>query len=73
MDIIYAAEKRSIAELLGDHVERDIAPEEIEVTESPIETGSFYVGWGLHRYVLSPAGEIVDERGRRLRHAAGHR
>jgi hypothetical protein len=64
MDIIYAAEKRSIAELLGHHVHRDIGPEEINVAENPGETGSFFIGWGVRRYVLSPAGEIVAE-GRR--------
>ena len=58
MDIIYAAEKRSIAELLGDYVNQDVGPEEIELTENPGETGSFYIGWGVRRYRLSPAGEI---------------
>jgi hypothetical protein len=64
MDIIYAAEKRSIAELLGHHVHRAVGPEEINVTENPGETGSFFIGWGVRRYVLSPAGEIVAD-GRR--------
>lgn len=58
MDVIYAAEKRSIAELLGEHVNRDVDPDEIDVTENPGETGSFYIGWGLNRYRLSPGGEI---------------
>ncbi len=66
MDIVYAAEKRSIAELLADHVRRDIGPEEIDVTENPSETGSFFIGWGPRRYVLSPAGHIVAERSHRL-------
>ncbi len=64
MDVIYAAEKPSIAKLLGDYVKQDVDPEEINVTENPSETGSFYIGWKLHRYVLSPAGEIASERGR---------
>jgi hypothetical protein len=72
MDVIYAAEKRSIAELLGDHVHRDVGPEEIDVTENPNETGSFFIGWGLRRYVLSPAGAIVVERGRRVAAGAAH-
>jgi hypothetical protein len=59
MDIIYAAEKRSIAELLGNYVSEDVQPEEINVVENPSETGSFYIGWRLNRYVLSPAGEIA--------------
>ena len=58
MDVIYAAEKPSIAELLGDHVHQDDSPDEIDVIENPGETGSFYIGWGLNRYVLSPGGEI---------------
>jgi len=59
MDVIYAAEKRSIAELLGDYVHDDVDPEDINVAENPSETGSFYIGWGLRRYVLSPAGKIA--------------
>jgi hypothetical protein len=58
MDVIYAAEKRSIAELFGAYVHRDVKPDEIDVTENPGETGSFYIGWGLNRYRLSPGGEI---------------
>ena len=69
MDVIYAAEKRSIAELLGDYVNQDVGPEEIDVTENPGETGSFYIGWGVHRYRLSPAGEIMSAVAeRRARH-----
>ena len=58
MDVIYAAEKRSIAELLGDYVNQDVSPDEIHVIENPGETGSFYIGWGLNRYRLSPSGAI---------------
>ena len=58
MDVVYAAEKRSIAELLGDYVNQDVSPDEIHVIENPGETGSFYIGWGLNRYRLSPGGEI---------------
>ena len=59
MDIVYAAEKPSIAGLLSERVKRDISPEEITVTENPSETGSFYIGWQLNRYVMSPDGEIT--------------
>ena len=59
MDVIYAAEKRTIAELLEHHVKENVRPEDINVTENPSETGSFYIGWRLRRYVLSPAGEIA--------------
>ena len=65
MDVIYAAEKRSIAELFRDYVKQDVDPEDIDVTENPGETGSFYIGWGLRRYRLSPSGAIMsaaDER-----------
>lgn len=61
MDIVIAAEKPSIAKLLGDYIKRNIAPDEIEVTENPDETGSFFVGFRLDRYILSPGGEIVAE------------
>lgn len=59
MDIVYAAEKPSIARLLSDRVKREISPDEIMVSENPDETGSFFIGYELSRYVLSPAGEIV--------------
>ena len=62
MDVIYAAEKRTIAELLEDHVKENVKPEDINVTENPSETGSFFIGWRLRHYVLSPAGEIATER-----------
>jgi hypothetical protein len=66
MNVIYAAEKTSIAELLGDYVKEDVRPEEISVMENPSETGSFFVGWRLRRYMLSPTGEIASENARRL-------
>lgn len=65
MDVIYAAEKRTIAELLEDHVKEHVRPEDINVAENPSETGSFYIGWRLRRYVLSPAGTIAAERAHR--------
>ena len=61
MDIIIAAEKPSIAKLLSDHTRRRIGPEEIQVTENPDETGSFYIGWQFENFVLSPNGEIEAE------------
>jgi hypothetical protein len=60
MDVIYAAEKPSIAELLAEHIHHGVNPEEIKVIENPDETGSFFIGWGPRRYVLSPSGEILD-------------
>jgi len=58
MDIIIAAEKPSIAKLLSEHTRCRIGPEEIQVTENPDETGSFYIGWQFEQFVLSPNGEI---------------
>lgn len=60
MDIVYAAEKPSIAKLLGDHVKRQIMPDEIYVSENPDETGSFYIGFQLAHYVMSPDGSIAS-------------
>ena len=62
MDIIYAAEKPSIATLLSKHVKRRVRPDEIKVSENPDETGSFYIGFKFDHYVLSPSGEIVSDR-----------
>ncbi len=61
MDIIYAAEKPSIARLLSDHTQREVLPEEILVTENPDETGSFCIGLNFERYVLLPNGEIASD------------
>ncbi len=61
MDIVYAAERPSIANLIEDHVRQRVTPDEIYVTENPNETGSFFVGWREKRYLLSPAGRIVSE------------
>ena len=62
MDIIYAAETPSIATLLSKHVQRRVRPEEIKVSENPDETGSFFIGFDLDHYVLSPSGEIAEDR-----------
>jgi len=61
MDIIYAAEKPSIARLLSDHTQQEVTPDEILVTENPDETGSFCIGLNFERYVLSPNGEIASD------------
>jgi hypothetical protein len=60
MDIIYAAEKPSIAKLLSDHICEPIYPEDIDVVENPDETGSFRIGWRFKKFLLSPAGEIAS-------------
>ncbi|MCP4299851.1 MAG: hypothetical protein GY783_04660 [Gammaproteobacteria bacterium] len=61
MDIVIAAEKPSIAKLLSEHMRRRVRPEDIEVTENPDETGSFYIGFQLDHYVMSPNGEIASD------------
>ena len=58
MNIVYAAEKSSIAKLLGEHLKLNIAPAELSVDENPDQTGSFYVGWQFSRYVLTPDGRL---------------
>ena len=62
MDIVYAAEKPSIAILLSEHIHRRVRPDEIKVSENPDETGSFFIGFNLDHYVLSPNGEIAPDR-----------
>jgi hypothetical protein len=61
MDIVYAAEKPSIATLLSERVKHEIGPEDITVTENPDQTGSFFIGYQLNRYVMSPDGDIALE------------
>ncbi len=58
MDIVYAAEKPSIAKLLSIHTKRRVRPQDIMVTENPDETGSFFIGFQFNQYVLSPNGVI---------------
>ena len=59
MDIVYAAEKPSIAKVLSEHVKREIRPGDIQVDANPDETGSFFIRWRFDQYVMSPNGEVV--------------
>jgi len=58
MDIVYAAEKPSIAVVLSDHLQHRVGEQDIEVTDNPNETGSFLIQWHLYRYVMSPNGVV---------------
>lgn len=58
MDIVYAAEKPSIAKVLSEHVKREVPPGDIQVEANPDETGSFFIRWRFARYVMSPNGEV---------------
>jgi hypothetical protein len=58
MDIVYAAEKPSIASVLSDHISRVVDEQDIEVRHNPDETGSFLIEWNLHEFVMSPNGEV---------------
>jgi len=61
MDIVYAAEKPSIADVLSDRLCDHVRPQEIEVYENPDETGSFLVTWRLNLYVVSPSGNVEPD------------
>ena len=61
MDIVYAAEKSSIADVLSRRLRDRVTPLEIDVQENPDETGSFLVTWRLGNYVVSPSGDVVSD------------
>ena len=67
MDIVIAAEKPSIATLLSEHTRSPVTPDDIRVTENPNETGSFYIGYEMRRYLMSPDGTIRQQKIRALR------
>lgn len=61
MDIVYAAEKPSIAKVFGEHVKREIEPGDIQVFANPNETGSFFIRWRFGRYLMSPSGVVESQ------------
>lgn len=61
MNIVYAAEKPSIAGILSEYLQLRVQEQEIEVRDNPDETGSFLIQWDLHRFVLSPNGQVESE------------
>ena len=58
MNIVYAAEKHSIAGLLAEHTRSDVSADDIQVTELADTTGRFRIDWRLRRFVLEPDGRI---------------
>ncbi len=60
MDIVYAAEKPSIAKVLSEHVNRQVSPGDIDVQANPDETGSFLIRWQFDRFIMSPSGEVAS-------------
>ena len=61
MNIVYAAEKPSIAGILSDYLNDTVRAQEIEIAANPDETGSFLIQWHLQRFVLSPCGQVASE------------
>jgi hypothetical protein len=61
MEIVYAAEKPSIADVLSIRLRNRVKPQDIEVRENPNETGSFLVKWRFNRYVVSPNGDVESD------------
>ena len=58
MNIVYAAEDKSIADVLGEYLDRVVPARDLEIRDNPDETGSFLIRWDLERFVLSPSGEV---------------
>ena len=61
MNIVYAAEKPSIAGVLSEHLNEPVSPKEIRVADNPDETGSFLVRWNFDDYVVTPSGEVLTD------------
>lgn len=61
MDIVYAAEKPSIAGVLSEHLRQPVSARDIDVAANPDETGSFLVRWEREAFVVTPAGTVLPE------------
>lgn len=61
MNIVYAAEKPSIASIFSEYLQREVSPTEIRVADNPDETGSFLIHWRFDRYILSPSGAVAAD------------
>ena len=61
MEIVYAAETPSIADLLSEHIETPVHPSEISVSQNPDETGSYLINYRTGKYRLSPSGRILRD------------
>ena len=59
MDIVIAAEKPTIADLLSERLRCPVNVQDISVRPNPEETGSFLIRWRLNRYLLSPDGRLA--------------
>lgn len=70
MDIVLAAERPTIADLLSQRLRCPVDPDDISVRPNPDETGSFLIRWRLNRYLLSPGGRLAL-RGIRTERGAG--
>ncbi|MEM1176470.1 MAG: hypothetical protein AAGI27_16880 [Pseudomonadota bacterium] len=67
MEIVYAAEAPSIADLLAEHIDTPVHPSEIRVSQNPDETGSYLINHRLGEYRMSPSGRIFRDTLRLLR------
>lgn len=61
MNIVYAAEKPSIAGVLSEHLKTPVSERDIEVCDNPAETGSFFIQWRLRRFIMAPNGQLERE------------
>lgn len=59
MNIIYAAEKPTIAGMLSSHLGSTVREDDVYVHRNPAETGSFLVSFRTARFRLTPGGRLV--------------